>query len=192
MEQESITDDQAECELLRYEMRKFSIKYSKELAKTKKSQKSWNCEKSSKFFLNLEKYRATQNKIRNVLEDWKEFTSQTQFSEKIFSCNENLFPEKTKSSKWETSQYWNDCSVSTLNNGQILEWKNILLENEFLDARNKMPSNKFPGNAGLTKEFYVTSWDDVKTPLILRFKCSFKKSKLNISQNYFARYLLDG
>ena len=40
MEQESITDDQVEWELLRYEMRKLSIKYSKEFAKTKKSQKS--------------------------------------------------------------------------------------------------------------------------------------------------------
>lgn len=32
---------------------------------------------SSKFFLNLEKYRATQNKIKNVLENGKEFTSLT-------------------------------------------------------------------------------------------------------------------
>ena len=32
-----------------------------------------------------------------------------------------------------------------------------------------MKNNKTPGNDGLTKEFYKTVWDELKTPLIESF-----------------------
>ena len=33
-----------------------------------------------------------------------------------------------------------------------------------------MPNEKSPGNDGLTKEFYETFWDDIKSPLTLSFQ----------------------
>ena len=45
-----------------------------------------------------------------------------------------------------------------------------------------MLNNKSPGNDGLTKEFYNVFWEDLKIPLISRFKSAFDKGKLRNSQ----------
>ena len=40
-----------------------------------------------------------------------------------------------------------------------------------------MSKDKLPGNNGLTKEFYETFWEDLKTSLISSFKSAFDKDK---------------
>ena len=45
-----------------------------------------------------------------------------------------------------------------------------------------MENNKSPGNDGLTKEFYVTFWSELKDTFILSLKESKKLQKLGISQ----------
>ena len=42
------------------------------------------------FFLNLEKIRAHQNKIRNILKNETEITDQNKFSNELFYSYENL------------------------------------------------------------------------------------------------------
>ena len=76
-------------------------------------------EKSSIFFLNLEKSRAAQNKIKNVLKVVKEYTNQIQSNENAFWLYKNLYCEKMKSSKREIDRYLNDCSVPELYNEEI-------------------------------------------------------------------------
>ena len=76
-------------------------------------------EKSSIFFLNLEKSWAAQNKIKNILEVAKEFTNQIQINENVFWLYKNLYREKIKSSKRENDRYLNDCSATKLYNEDI-------------------------------------------------------------------------
>ena len=45
-----------------------------------------------------------------------------------------------------------------------------------------MSNNKSPGNDGLTKEFYVALWEDVKGHLISSLKSSFQHDQLSSSQ----------
>ena len=45
-----------------------------------------------------------------------------------------------------------------------------------------MSNSKSPGNDGLTKEFYVVFWEDVKGPLISSLKSSFQHDQLSTSQ----------
>ena len=45
-----------------------------------------------------------------------------------------------------------------------------------------MPNNKSPGNDGLTKEFYETFWEEIKTPLCNSIKKSYQNGELSISQ----------
>ena len=45
-----------------------------------------------------------------------------------------------------------------------------------------MKNNKTPGNDGLTKEFYETFWDKLKTPLMESINRDFYTKILSISQ----------
>ena len=45
-----------------------------------------------------------------------------------------------------------------------------------------MKNDKSPGNDGLTKEFYVTFWDDIKATFISSLKQAKERKKLSISQ----------
>ena len=45
-----------------------------------------------------------------------------------------------------------------------------------------MPKNKSPGNDGITKDFYESFSDDLKTPLLLSVNKAFKVGGLNASE----------
>ena len=45
-----------------------------------------------------------------------------------------------------------------------------------------MKNNKTPGNYGITKEFYETFWDELKTPLMESVNQAFHTKILSISQ----------
>ena len=46
-----------------------------------------------------------------------------------------------------------------------------------------MENNKSLGNDGLTKEFYITFWNEVKTPLLLATEKAYLIKQLSTSQN---------
>ena len=134
LKNENITDEQSVWEYLKYEIRKFSKKFSKEAARSKKIESSaletklkileskirdrddpeyvhckeeldklyegkingaiirsrcdWyeHGEKSSKFFLNLEKNRAVQNQIRTISCNEKEITDKKEINTDLQSA----------------------------------------------------------------------------------------------------------
>ena len=43
-------------------------------------------------------------------------------------------------------------------------------------------NDKYPGNDGLTKEFYVTFWGDIKATFISPLKQAKERKELSISQ----------
>ena len=45
-----------------------------------------------------------------------------------------------------------------------------------------MENDRSPGNDGLTKEFYITFWYDIKVTFISSLKQDKKRKELNISQ----------
>ena len=45
-----------------------------------------------------------------------------------------------------------------------------------------MENNKSPGNDGLTKEFYITFWNEIKIPLLLAIEKSYIVKQLSASQ----------
>ena len=134
LDQDKITDKHLRWEFLKYEIRKFTINFSKKLVKeenkdrnllekelkkreknrnnfqaneyyleckqklqniyTKKvngirirSKCNWykNEEKSTKFFLNLEKYRATQGRLRTIIVNKKELNDSQQINDALYN-----------------------------------------------------------------------------------------------------------
>ena len=142
LDQDNIVDPQFRWEYLKYEIRKFSIHFSKSIAQNKKIERTYlenklktlenspsfvdnpeylktneklgtihqekangirirsKCnwyeqgEKSSKFFLNLEKSRAFQNQILNILIDNIEINNQKDINKELYLYYKNLFNER--------------------------------------------------------------------------------------------------
>ena len=57
-----------------------------------------------------------------------------------------------------------------------------LTTEELFDALTSMGNDKSPGNDGLTKEFYVTFWNELKNPFIRSVNESFVSQELTTSQ----------
>ena len=70
-------------------------------------------EKSSKYFLNLEKSRAVQNQIRNILVGNKEVNSQQDINNELYLHYKNLFNERQHLSGTKLIRTWHK---------QFLKW----------------------------------------------------------------------
>ena len=222
-DKESICNAQVKWEYLKYQIRKFTIDYSKEHAKQlrlertqledklkhfektitldlneneeyneckskqediyqikvdgirTRSKCNWyeHGEKSSKFFLNLEKQRAIQSQIRTVIVNEKEITSESEINEQISLFYKSHFHENLSFSKTDLQNYLKTVSNPVLPKEQQDSCEGEITEKELLKALKSMENDKLPGNDGLSKEFYETFWTDIKTFFI----SSIKKSK---------------
>ena len=224
-------NDQFKWEFLKYEIRKFTINFSKLKARKKRENKVAlenklkylennlenninkdeyrNCkdelnkiydnvakgvkirskcnwyehgEKSSKFFLNLEKSRAIQNLVRIIKCDSKELTDIKEINEHIFKFYLNLFKKKNYSSTNDLNTFLETVSLPSLTGEQKNICEGPLKEEELLKSLTNMENNKSPGNDGLTKEFYVTFWKDIKDSFIKSIKESKRVKMLTSSQ----------
>ena len=64
--------------------------------------------------------------------------------------------------------------------------ENKIGETDIFDSMKSIKNNKTPGNEGLTKEFYKTFWDELKTPLMKSITQAFHMKILSISQKQAA------
>ena len=87
-------------------------------------------------------------------------------------------------------QFLNLVSIPQFTEDQSKDCELILSEKNLLVLKS-MPNNKSPGNDGLTNEFYGVFWEDLKTPLISRFKSAFDKGDLSNSQKQVVIKLIE-
>ena len=139
-------------------------------------------EKSSKFFLNLEKHHAIQSQLRKVTVNEKEIISPEDINNEIYNFFKNLFTEKILTSKEKVDTFLNKMSLPKLDNQKALSCERPITETKLLNALKSMSNDKSSGNDGLTKEFYETFWNEIKNPLIFSIQRSFEVDQLTISQ----------
>ena len=232
-------------EILKYELRKFSIKFSKNRSKLRNLQKnahekivkdfetnpsptclqeqyddskswleSWyddltkgailrsksewyeKGEKSTKFFLNLEKKNSTKNTIRNVFIK-NDDNTMSQSDDEVMILNhaktfyETLFKRKSNCSFNECSVLLSEINTPTLSQKQKEQCDKMLAIEELSDSLDSMQSGKTPGNDGLTVEFYKTFWDHLKNTLYESALFSKTHGYLSISQRQAIIKLLE-
>ena len=66
----------------------------------------------------------------------------------------------------EKQRFLNSLSTKTLTNQEHNLCKNRINETDLFESMKSMKNNKNPSNDGLTKGFYKTFWDELKTPLM--------------------------
>ena len=54
-----------------------------------------------------------------------------------------------------------------------------------------MENNKSPGNHGLTREFYITFWNELKVPLLLATGKAYLVKQLSASQKQAVTKLIE-
>ena len=122
-------------------------------------------EKSTKFFLNLEKQWGNQKRIRKLIVNEKEINNETEILNQWKLFYEILFQNPSQMNSADDINHL----LSTLGTPRLsadLTCDIELIEKDWYDSPKSMDSDKSLGNDGLTKGFYVIFWDDIKANFI--------------------------
>ena len=112
-------------------------------------------EKSAKFFLNLEKTKATRGIIKKLCtDDHTEWKDQVKINKEIENFYRNLLKKNIAKSLPEMKEIFDKISILTLEETQVLKCDEEVSEKEVLDLIKTFANNKLPDNDGLTKELY--------------------------------------
>ena len=140
-------------------------------------------EKSSKFFLNLEKTKASRGVIKKLcIDEHTECKDQIKINKEIEKFYRNLFKKGIKKSLTEMKAMLDKISIPTLKEEHIHKCDKEITEKELLNVIKSFSNNKSPGNDGLTKELYEFFWNDLKQPFMDAIKETKMRNKLITSQ----------
>ena len=138
-------------------------------------------EKSTKFFLNLEKKNSEKNTIKKLLVDNQEISNNNVLVE-LENFYSKLFSKTVKKTEAECSSFLNTINIPSISEEhKILCEKELTLE-DLSTSLFKMDSGKSPGNDGLTAGFYKFFWDHIKYTLYESYCHSKNVGKLSSSQ----------
>ena len=235
----SSIEPQMKWELLKFEIRQFSVKFSKKLARDKReNQAKWENvvrnyetkssdehglsendyisakdslenlqnhktagfilrsktkwfeegEKSSKFFLNLEKKKSIQNTIQVLIDNDKISTDENEISNIIKCFYKKLFEKKNVA---ECSTFLRDLNLLSLSDEQREICEQPFSEDDLKTTLDSMDNDKSPGNDGLTKEFYTNFWPSIGKIVYESFVGAFSNQELSASQRQAIIKLLE-
>ena len=153
-------------------------------------------EKSTKFFLNLEKKNSVKNTIRNLYtnNDSNEFVlceDENQILTHASTFYKNLFQRKSDKSLDACSTFLSNIDIPSISSDQKHICDKILDISELSISLETMPPDKSPGNDGLTVEFYKKFWPLLKNPLYRSFLYSKEHGFLSTSQRQAVIKLLE-
>ncbi len=150
-----------------------------------RSKVNWiqNGEKSTKYFLNLEKHRGKQRgMIRLKKENGEIVTEQQEIMNEQVKFYRNLYKKKTNFDKQKLHEFLNDVNIPKLSKEDADKCEGLVTVNECMNALKKMKNDSSPGLDGITAAWYKTFWVKIKDILINSLNESFDKGKLSSTQ----------
>ena len=224
--------DRMKSELLKYEIRSFSINFSKNIAKQSRilqnnlekkikslesnldndenfqeytngkneletiyskvsegirirSKTDWYQygEKSTKYFLNLEKQRAVNGTVRQIIHNDNEINNPVEIRNELKIFYENLFKQKSSPLTSSLNSYLENIQLPLINNEMFLDCEKEFALDELFLSMKSMENGKTPGNDGITNKFYETFWDELKFAFIKSINQAKVTGELSISQS---------
>ena len=112
-------------------------------------------EKSSHYFLTLEKRQKSKSSIRKLNVDGVEVEEQKQVLQCIHTYYRNLFKRTSNLTIRQCKSFFNDLNLPVLTSELSDLCEGLLHSSECYQGLISMPNNKTSGNDGITKEFYV-------------------------------------
>jgi len=150
-------------------------------------------EKNTKYFLNLISYRKkkssidclkSSNKPNKVIQNQKEILGHIKlFYEKLYSS----VPRNTDPAL--TEQFLNN--IPSLDIMNQIELEKDITEGELYTVLKTFSKGKCPGNDGLSAEFYVHFWKNIKTALLECIHENIEKGQMSTSQRQSVISLLE-
>ena len=141
-----------------------------------RSKASWyeHGEKSTQYFLNLEKRNKAKSHLRRIfISENVETTNLDQIMSSLRSFYSALYKRRSEKSEAECLDFLGNLNIPKLSDDDRTSCEGKLTLNECWEALKSMGSSKSPGNDGLTKEFYVCFFKDVGQYLIDALNLSF-------------------
>ena len=121
-----------------------------------RSRSSWyeQGEKSSKYFLNLEKRNRSKSQIRKILssDNGREYTNPEEIMNELKAFYSSLYTRRSTKSESECLSDLHTVNIPNMTESERASCEGSLTKKEILEALNSMANNKSPGNDG---EFYA-------------------------------------
>ena len=139
-------------------------------------------EKSTKYFLNLEKHGKSMTQVRKLRKDENEITDLSIINNELKQFYINLYSKKSLMTEEQCMDIISEVSTPSLarEEAEICEGKLTL--QECFTALKQMPGNKSPGNDGLTKGFLLCFFRNIGSLLVESINHSFEVGELSSSQ----------
>ena len=134
-----------------------------------RSKSSWyeHGEKSSKYFLNLEKRNKAKSHVRSLIsESGIQVNDPTEIMSKVRDFYSNLYTRRSTKTEKECLDYLSRFQIPRLSKTDRDSCEGMLTKKECWRALNAMKNGKSPGNDGLTKEFYVCFFNEISDSLV--------------------------
>ena len=141
-------------------------------------------EKSTPYFLNLEKARQQKNVINELTTEYgTTINKKDDILENIENFYKELYTTKMKTTKNTQPDTFDNLIENKLSESQkeLCEGRITIPECEL--ALKKMKLKKSPGSDGLTVEFYLTFWDQIKSYLVDVYNEAHNREELPHSLN---------
>ena len=139
-------------------------------------------EKSTKYFLNLEKRSKSEMHIRKLIDSSGAEVTEPKFVLKHIKGFYSDLYKRQASKTEECFKYLESINIPQLNEFDCNRCEGIITRRECWDALSSMNNNKSPGNDGLSKEFYICFFEKLADPLIQALNQSFVDSEMSNSQ----------
>ena len=139
-------------------------------------------EKSTKFFLTLEKNNYNTKHIKSLIINDKLVNNQNEILRCEKSFYQNLYSEKSNFELNQLNRYLKNIDSPKITNETRKMCDNDITEEEYFLALKDLPNKKSPGSDGIPVEFYKTFWSEIKDTLLDSFKLSKEKKFLSRDQ----------